>query len=99
MLRLKAGAPLDRSKVRRGSGDGVIAGAGGRLVVDRLLEIIVETFIRGVFRRIGLKSENLDLVLVVRQPFLNRCRAFVEEGLMDVRIADDQKDFSLRVPD
>jgi hypothetical protein len=65
-------APLDRSKDRRGGRDEIIAGAGERLVVDRLLEIVVEIFIRGVLRRLGRKVEDLDLVLVVRQPFLNR---------------------------
>jgi hypothetical protein len=33
---------------------------------------VLAGFIRGVFQRIGRKSENLDLVPVVRQPFLNR---------------------------
>jgi hypothetical protein len=64
--------PLDGFEDRRGGGDEVVTGPGARFVLDRLLEIVVEIFIRVVFRRIGRKIENFDLVLVVRQPFLNR---------------------------
>jgi hypothetical protein len=52
----------------------------GRLGIELRIDEVAATgssrvlagFIRSVFRRIGRKSENLDLVLVVRQPFLNR---------------------------
>ncbi|MGH6820962.1 MAG: condensation domain-containing protein, partial [Methylocella sp.] len=42
--------------------------------------LMVIRLIRGVLRSIGRKSANLDLVLVVRPPFLHRSRAFVEGG-------------------
>ncbi|MDQ6702865.1 MAG: hypothetical protein M3Z96_07050 [Pseudomonadota bacterium] len=56
------------------------------------LTIVVEIFIRVVFRRIGREVEDLDLdlVLVLRQPFLNRSRAFVEGGVMNAQIADNE---------
>lgn len=50
----------------------------GRLWLDLRIDEVVATgssrvlagYTRSVFRRIGRKWENLDLVLVVRQPFL-----------------------------
>ena len=46
-----------------------------------------------MFRRVGREIENLDLVLVLRQPFLNGL------GVMDAQIVDDQKDLLFRVLD
>ena len=84
---------LDRFEDRRGSGDEIIAGLGTRLVLDRLLQIVVEIFIRIVFRRIGREIKDLDFDLVARQPILNRL------GVMDTQIVDNQKDLLLRVLD
>jgi len=76
---------------RRGSGNEIIAGLGTRLILDRLLQIVVEIFIRVVFRRIGREIKDLDFDLVARQPILNRL------GMMDAQIVDNQKDLLLRV--
>jgi hypothetical protein len=59
---------------RRGGGDEVIAGLATRLVLDRLLQIVVEIFIRIVFRRICREIKDLDFFLVLCQPVLNRFR-------------------------
>jgi hypothetical protein len=68
--------------------------AGGLFLIVCLRSLV--RYSSGV-RRIGRTSENL--VLVMRQPFLNHSRVFVEGGEIDARIADDQKDLLLRVRD
>ena len=46
-----------------------------------------------MFRRIGREIEDLDLVLVLRQPLLHLLR------MVDAQIVDDKEDLLFRVPD
>jgi len=62
---------LDRFEDGGSGGDEFITGLSARLVLDRLLQIVVEIFIRVVFRRRGRHIKNLNLDLVARQPILN----------------------------
>jgi hypothetical protein len=51
-------------------------GASTRLILDRLLQIVVEIFIRVVFRRIGREIKDLDFDLVARQLEISACTRF-----------------------